>query len=242
MKKSWKTTLGGALASLGTFLWGAPVALKTFDVAMPVWVPLWCILAGLVANAAGVFIAGLFSRDNDVTSEDVKEAKAKGSGSPWLLAAALVPAAVGAAACASIVRPAPGSDPLVVRAEWLAENALGQMDSFLAWEHANRPALGGSVREAAAALRRPIDGKPAGRVYLEDYGRALRDYKRSRSADDASKLRSATEALLSLLNSLRAHQGLPAITLPQLPPSPTDLMGAAPANAPPSNTATPTPR
>lgn len=71
--RSWKTTLGGSLAGLGTFLWGVPVALMQFkELALSPEITKWCIVIGLAASAGGVFFTGLFGRDNNVSSEDVK--------------------------------------------------------------------------------------------------------------------------------------------------------------------------
>jgi len=71
--RSWKTTLGGSLAAVGTFLWGVPVALTQFDgVLLSPGVSKWSIIIGLVASTAGVLFTGLFGRDDNVTSEDVK--------------------------------------------------------------------------------------------------------------------------------------------------------------------------
>ena len=95
---SWKTSLGGALAALGTFLWGAPVALRElgFTEVLDPSITKWCILIGLAASAGGVFFIGLFGRDNNVSSEDVQRARAEkeekkavndwlgGKGAVWL--------------------------------------------------------------------------------------------------------------------------------------------------------------
>lgn len=76
---SWKTSLGGALAGVGTFLWGAPVALQQLNLGevLSPGVTKYCILIGLAASALGVFFIGLFGRDNGVTSEQVLQAKAE---------------------------------------------------------------------------------------------------------------------------------------------------------------------
>lgn len=68
--KSWHTTIGGALAGLGTFLWGVPVALNQFpDVALPTETAKWLILSGIIASGAGVFFTGLFARSHKVSDE-----------------------------------------------------------------------------------------------------------------------------------------------------------------------------
>jgi len=71
--RSWKTTFGGSLAAVGTFLWGVPLAMTQFDgVLLSAEVSKWCVIIGLVASASGVLFAGLFGRDNDVSTEEVK--------------------------------------------------------------------------------------------------------------------------------------------------------------------------
>lgn len=65
--------MGGSLAAVGTFLWGVPLALNQFDgVLLPAPVSKWSIIIGLVASTAGVLATGLFGRDNNVSTEDVK--------------------------------------------------------------------------------------------------------------------------------------------------------------------------
>jgi hypothetical protein len=73
MKRSWKTTLGGSLASVGTLLWGAPVALAVFDKALiDPWMLKSCVVGGLLMSALGALFTGLFGRDNSVSSDEVK--------------------------------------------------------------------------------------------------------------------------------------------------------------------------
>lgn len=55
--KSWKTTLGGALAALGQYL-------ETIDS------PTWLNIVGRILSMGGVFLLGITARDNRVTSED----------------------------------------------------------------------------------------------------------------------------------------------------------------------------
>ncbi len=55
--KSWKTTLGGALAALGQYL-------ETIDS------PAWLNIVGRVLSMGGVFLIGVSARDNGVSSED----------------------------------------------------------------------------------------------------------------------------------------------------------------------------
>jgi hypothetical protein len=76
---SWKTTLGGALAALGTFLWGVPIGIKTAfpEFVLDPEIVKWCVLGGIIASGGGVLFMGLFGRDNNVTSEQVQAAKEK---------------------------------------------------------------------------------------------------------------------------------------------------------------------
>lgn len=55
--KSWKTTLGGLLGAIGTYL-------------LTVQDPAWVQMVGMVVNALGLLILGGSARDNTVTSED----------------------------------------------------------------------------------------------------------------------------------------------------------------------------
>lgn len=55
--KSWKTTLGGILAAIGTGLQGVKD-------------PSWVALIGQVLGGIGVLVMGMAARDNSVTSED----------------------------------------------------------------------------------------------------------------------------------------------------------------------------
>ena len=57
MKKSWKTTLGGIIAALGTALLAVPE-------------PEWLSKLGAGLIGLGGAIAGLSARDNNVSSED----------------------------------------------------------------------------------------------------------------------------------------------------------------------------
>lgn len=56
--KSWKTTLAGAVTALGTYF-------------ASVGDPEWMKHVGQLMAISGPFIGGLFSRDNDKTSEDL---------------------------------------------------------------------------------------------------------------------------------------------------------------------------
>lgn len=60
--KSWKTTLCGALAALGTYLLSIPD-------------PAWISTVGKILVGLGTAGIGLFARDNDKTSGDVGAGK-----------------------------------------------------------------------------------------------------------------------------------------------------------------------
>lgn len=64
MKKSIKTTIGGALAAVGSSLSAGAVYYNS-----EIWAPIVGI-SGMVINGLGVFFLGLSSRDNNVSSED----------------------------------------------------------------------------------------------------------------------------------------------------------------------------
>jgi len=55
---SWKTTLCGAIAALGSYLLTVPD-------------PAWCATLGKVLVGLGTAAIGFFARDNDKSSEDV---------------------------------------------------------------------------------------------------------------------------------------------------------------------------
>lgn len=84
---SWKTTLGGAITALGVSLmaaaqldWTTAAEKHTF------------LLIGFILMALGTFLTGLFARDNDKTSEQVRagQAKAPGLSGPAVLLVAFL--------------------------------------------------------------------------------------------------------------------------------------------------------
>ena len=77
MKGSWKTTLGGSLAATGVFLAGAPMAMSACNVSIKDQLFAGCIIAGFALQVIGLFVNGLFGRDNDVPSAAVPSAAAK---------------------------------------------------------------------------------------------------------------------------------------------------------------------
>jgi hypothetical protein len=60
-RKSWKTSLAALSSALGLALSQAP----------PDALPHWLRVAGLILSVIGLALAGIFARDNDVSSEDV---------------------------------------------------------------------------------------------------------------------------------------------------------------------------
>ena len=67
MNPSWKTSVGGSLAALGTTLTGiGSIQALNGNHTKVIW---WTIYAGVVLSALGQFFNGIFARDRDVTSE-----------------------------------------------------------------------------------------------------------------------------------------------------------------------------
>lgn len=60
-KRSWKTSLASLASALGLAISQAP----------PDALPHWLRSAGLIVSVLGLALAGIFARDNDVSSEDV---------------------------------------------------------------------------------------------------------------------------------------------------------------------------
>ncbi len=71
--KNWKSTLGGALAALGTFLFGAPVVMNATSPDFPKPIMVWCMLAGFLMQGVGIFFGHMFSAD----AKDLKEVAAQ---------------------------------------------------------------------------------------------------------------------------------------------------------------------
>lgn len=65
--KSWKTTLGASLQTLGTTLMGVGIVPGLTDMAAAEKLK-WVVITGFIINAAGGFFVGLWARDNDKTS------------------------------------------------------------------------------------------------------------------------------------------------------------------------------
>ena len=68
-----KSTLGGALAAFGTFLFGVPYMLNTMSADFPKAIPLWCMGMGLLFNGLGIFFTALFSADSKEVSDLTKQ-------------------------------------------------------------------------------------------------------------------------------------------------------------------------
>jgi hypothetical protein len=206
--KSWKTSLGGAMAAVGGMLAGAGV-LTQFSGAPEYAKELcwWLVLLGFLLTSFGAGFGLLFARDNNVTSEEVQAAKAAkeekkaindwlgGKGTLWLLTALL---AFGTVACIRPNRIAPGADPLVVQAEQFSKESIKNLDAFIKWVDRN-PVLGSdlkSARELAAT---------SGPVYINQLDAAIRTYKGSRTPDNANAVQAHIDALQGLIELIREH-------------------------------------
>lgn len=216
MNRSWKTTLGGSLAALGAFLWGAPVALKAFDPELvSPGLGKWCIIFGLIANAGGVFFMGLFGRDNNVSSEDVQAAKlAKelereekpGRLSSWfvclfpfLLVGVTMTAAVG---CRSL---APGGvydgDKLLFESETTIVTSYDLVDTFLKWEQDNEQLLSKwpGIHKGAVKMRQDFP-------HWYNSANALHDaYEQTRDVETGKQLATTLALLRAALNEAAGY-------------------------------------
>lgn len=154
---------------------------------------------------------------------------------PFLWAATLIClATVYLAGCVGgPVKVKAGADPIVVYAEWTAENSANAIDQFLAWEYLNRPALTNrpGVIAAAASLRK--DG--AAKLQIIEFRTLTKQYKQDRNAANGERVKAASNLLLALANSALAHAGLPPLVPPVINPGVVDLMQHAPTNGPPTN-------
>ena len=66
---NWRTNLGGAIFGLGTFLFGAPVALTFTSVDIPAkWVQ-GCVFIGFILQGIGGCVIAVFARDRKVSDE-----------------------------------------------------------------------------------------------------------------------------------------------------------------------------
>lgn len=94
MFTSWKTSLGGILTALGAGLLGA----NALGWMPPQWQARF-MLAGWLLTILGPAITGVFARDNNVTSEDVKRNMLGGGIAAAVLAGLLL---IGATGCANV--------------------------------------------------------------------------------------------------------------------------------------------
>jgi len=63
-----KSTIGGAFAAFGIFLFGAPTLLNTMSPDFPKPFAVWCMGLGILFNGIGIFFGHLFAAD----ARDVK--------------------------------------------------------------------------------------------------------------------------------------------------------------------------
>jgi len=61
--KNWKSTLGGAVAAFGTFLFGAPVVINSVSPDFPKPFMVACMATGFILQGVGIFFGHLFSAD-----------------------------------------------------------------------------------------------------------------------------------------------------------------------------------
>lgn len=66
---NWKTTLGGAVFALGTFLMGAATVANMTSFEMPTNFVRDCVIAGFFMQGIGGFFTALFARDRKVSDE-----------------------------------------------------------------------------------------------------------------------------------------------------------------------------
>ncbi|HOP99132.1 MAG TPA: hypothetical protein PLK78_17075 [Verrucomicrobiota bacterium] len=95
------------------------------------------------------------------------------------------------------VQVADGADPIVVNAEWTAENALNSIDQFLAWERNNEAALlakDPGIHQAAEHFRANA------KQWITDLRTQTKQYKADRQNGPA--LQAAAKNLLSLANTV----------------------------------------
>lgn len=137
--------------------------------------------------------------------------------------------------CASPVQVKAGSDPIVVHAEWLAENGANALDQFLAFEDKNHAALPVEVRQWANEVRDDVVEVEPGKFVprsVFNLRTATKVYQADKSAANGDNVKATTAAMLSLVNDLRGYMNLPPLVLPAAQPSVRDQMLNAPTNGP----------
>jgi len=123
-----------------------------------------------------------------------------------------------------------GSDPIVVNAEYLAENSLNSVNEFLAWERSHEAVLlkkNPGVHDFAQSLRSESrDVKGPAELRVIELRTLTKQYQKDKTAANGDKLKLTTATVLNLVNTARGHMGLPPITLlsGQQQPSVRDLM------------------
>lgn len=133
---------------------------------------------------------------------------------------------IGATGCGT-VQVKEGSDPVIVHAEWLAENGLNSVDQFLRWERENEAALlkaKPGLNLTANHLRRTFPDQ------VKSLRIATKRYALDKS--NAGQVAALSRAVLDVANQVRSQMGLPPLTLPDAKPSVRDQMKNAPTNAP----------
>lgn len=71
--KNWRTSLGGACAALGTFLFGAAVLFNAAGFEIPSSFVKACMMVGFIMQGAGVFLMALLAADKKVVENNLKE-------------------------------------------------------------------------------------------------------------------------------------------------------------------------
>ncbi len=179
---SWKTTVCGCVAALGVYLSNQPGKAGA----------LGQLLVGI-----GTLLTGLFARDNDKTSEDVKAPNS--SPLRCLLPFALIGSLALAAGCATLDASA---DPVEVRAEQTVATAYDVFDTFLRLDNADRELVKQKAPDAhkfAEWLREPVpDGSqtvPRGVSLIQSANRVRLIYKATKSPESSARLQAALAAL-----------------------------------------------
>jgi hypothetical protein len=247
MKLNWshwfytllKTVIGGVAATGSAWL-GTLVG-NQVDQAIPVlqFNQLWSVLlSSTLLNLFFFLKQSPLPEDTDANPPNPPSASRLVLLLIWgLLSFGLLPLGMG---CRSApVQVQAGSDPLVVNAEWLAENGANSLDQFLAFERQNEAALRGKFPQAhgmADLIRddvveiKPGQFVPASILKLRTL---TKQYQADKTAANGDRVAAASKALLNLVNEVRGYMGVPALTFPAAHPSVMDMMQNAPTNAPP---------
>lgn len=68
---NWRTTLGGAIFGLGTFLQGGILVSNWTSMDLPSQFSKYCLMAGFLLQGIGGFVTAIFARDKHVSDEQV---------------------------------------------------------------------------------------------------------------------------------------------------------------------------